>query len=243
MYPCAIPCATPFLYIREAISLALHTTTMQWPIEIEPTVSRGTITLLRMPLSSTELIAATSLLERNSPRTLEHHIFKGTSYGRMESLSLQFAGSWIAVILQLPAAIIRRTIGIVEKPERLTMNPMEPCILAEIYRPILPTEEQLKSYAGRLLGILRNPGGLKRLMEISESECTQVSDVSSETLCPPWHDSLDLADFGYGEIPDVVRRSPSPIRCQTPFPSPGTSGGMVTNGNQTYSSMTLTSLT
>jgi len=140
-----------------------------WPTEIEPTVSRGTITLLRMPLSSEDSDVVISLLQRNSPLTLERRIFKGTSFGYPERLSLQYADCWLAVILRLPEVTIKRTIGIVARPEPLIPFQTNESILGEIYRPILPTEAELKLIGGNLLGLLRNPEPSKLSLQISES--------------------------------------------------------------------------
>lgn len=122
-----------------------------------------------MPLSSEDSDVVISLLQRNSPLTLEHRIFKGTSFGSPEKLSLQFGGSFLAVILRLPEVIIKKTIGIVARPEPLTMFQTNASILGEIYLPILPTEAELKLIGGNLLGLLRNPEPSKLSLQISES--------------------------------------------------------------------------
>jgi hypothetical protein len=110
-----------------------------------------------MPLSLTDSIAVTALLERKSLLELELTIFRGISAGRTGKLFLAFGLSYVDVISRLPAEITSRMTVIVERPEPLM--PMQTCesTLAEIYLPTLPTEAELKEIGGRLLGLLRKP--------------------------------------------------------------------------------------
>lgn len=135
----------------------------------DPTVLPGIITLLRMPLSSTDLNAVTSWQLRKSHRELEHRTFRGISSGLTGNLFLLFGPSYVDVMWKLPKEHTPRTIVIVERPEPLMFMGTCESTLAESYLVTQPTEAELREIGGRLLGILRKPEPSKISRQISES--------------------------------------------------------------------------
>jgi len=129
----------------------------------------GITTLLRMPLSSQDLIAVTSWQVKKSHRELERLTFKGTSFGQTQRLFLLFGPSYVDVMLRFPKDHTPRTIVIVERPEPLMYMQTCESTLAESYLQTQPTEAELREIGGRLLGLLRKPETSRISRLISES--------------------------------------------------------------------------
>jgi len=215
---------------------------LPWLRGTAPTCLPGTITLLRIALTSTDYQRVT-WLDENSLLRLECLIFKGTAYGQAEKLFLLLEPSFLAVILPLQPVTMVRTIDTVVRRENRTPSLIETSIVGETYLPILPTEAQLRKLAGRMLGILQKMVISKNIpADIRVRQYSTLLKIQRDYMPPMERLRGPCGTWIWGAAGSGKTRS---VLDQIPdlYPKPATNGGMAINERKLSSSTILTDLT
>lgn len=204
---------------------------MEWE-NTAPTALRGTITLLDIPMSSTQWSVVTSSLVKRRLQRQARDIFKDMSTSIPGDMKLVFGESSLGVTLSLRKVHQSKTIYTAPRPDPETAPPTIKCTHVVIYQWKLPTEEKLSVLAGKMHGMLQSEEISKASPPIFDSDNIPRYGGSNVTSCQPLSPFPRRAEYGYSVSPGAER----PARLRKPFQNTTqnlvTSGGMVISESQ-----------